>query len=59
MIPPESVLTFRTAAPATVHTLSEAEMQRLSYQAGPPRPQGPPRVRYYSPYYGYYYGPLR
>lgn len=59
MIPPESVLTFRTAAPATVQTLSEAEMQRLSYQAGPQRPQGPPRVRYYSPYYGYYYGPPR
>ncbi len=57
MIPPESVLTFRTAAPATVQTLSEAEMQRLSYQAGPQRPQRPPRVRYYSPYYGYYYGP--
>ena len=57
MIPPESVLTFRTAAPATVHTLSEAEMQRLSYQAGPQRPPRPPRVRYYSPYYGYYYGP--
>lgn len=59
MIPPESVLTFRTAAPATVQTLSEAEMQRLSYQAGPQRPQRPPRVRYYSPYYGYYYGPPR
>ena len=57
IIPPESVLTFRTAAPATVQTLSEAEMQRLSYQAGPQRPQRPPRVRYYSPYYGYYYGP--
>jgi hypothetical protein len=59
IIPPESVLTFRTVAPATVQTLSEAEMQRLSSQAGPQRPQGPPRVRYYSPYYGYYYGPPR
>jgi hypothetical protein len=57
IIPPESVLTFRTAAPALVQTVSESEMQRLSYQAGPQRPQGPPRVRYYSPYYGYYYGP--
>lgn len=59
IIPPESVLTFRTAAPATVRTVSELEMQRLSYQAGPPQPYGPPRVRYYSPYYGYYYGPPR
>ncbi|MGA7155308.1 MAG: BON domain-containing protein [Acidobacteriaceae bacterium] len=59
IIPPESVLTFRTADPASVRTLSEREMERLSYQAGPPQPQGPPRVRYYSPYYGYYYGPPR
>ncbi len=59
IIPPESVLTFRTAAPATVRTVSELEMLRLSYQAGPPQPYGPPRVRYYSPYYGYYYGSPR
>jgi hypothetical protein len=57
IIPPESVLTFQTAAPATVRTVSEREMQRLSYQAGPQQPNGPPQVRYYSPYYGYYYGP--
>jgi hypothetical protein len=59
IIPPESVLTFRTAAPTTVKTVSEREMERLSYQAGPQQPAGPPRVRYYSPYYGYYYGPPR
>jgi hypothetical protein len=59
IIPPESVLTFRTAQPAAVKTVSEAEMARLSYAAGPQAPQGPPRVRYYSPYYGYYYGPPR
>jgi len=59
IIPPESVLTFRIAAPTTVKTVSEREMQRLSYQAGPQQPVGPPRVRYYSPYYGYYYGPPR
>jgi BON domain len=59
IIPPESVLTFQTAAPATVRTVSEREMQRLSYQAGPQQPNGPPQVRYYSPYYGYYYGPPR
>ncbi|MGA8937881.1 MAG: BON domain-containing protein [Acidobacteriaceae bacterium] len=57
IIPPESVLTFRTAAPATVRTVSEREMERLSYQAGPSQQNGPRRVRYYSPYYGYYYGP--
>jgi hypothetical protein len=59
IIPPESVLTFRIADPTTVKTVSEREMQRLSYQAGPAQPNGPPRVRYYSPYYGYYYGPPR
>jgi hypothetical protein len=59
IIPPESVLTFSTASPVVVRTVSEQEMARLSYAAGPQRPQGPPRVRYYSPYYGYYYGPPR
>jgi hypothetical protein len=59
IIPPESVLVFSTAAPATVNTVSEREIERLSYQAGPSQPTGPPRVRYYSPYYGYYYGPPR
>lgn len=60
VVPPESVLTFRIAAPVTVKTVSEREMQRLSYAAGPQRPVGPPpMVRYYSPYYGYYYGPMR
>ncbi len=59
VIPPESVLVFHTADPAPVRTVSEREMERLSYQAGPSRPAGPPRVRYYSPYYGYYYGPPR
>ncbi len=59
IIPPESVLTFRIATPLVVRTVSEQEMTRLSYTAGPQRPVGPPRVRYYSPYYGYYYGPPR
>jgi hypothetical protein len=59
IIPPESVLTFSVAAPTTVKTVSEREMERLSYTAGPEQPQGPPRVRYYSPYNGYYYGPPR
>ena len=54
IIPPESVLTFRVAAPVTVKTVSEREMERLSYSAGP---QPPPPPRYYNPYYGGYYGP--
>jgi hypothetical protein len=33
-------------------------MGRLSYAAGPGQGQPrPPMRRYYSPYYGYYYGP--
>jgi hypothetical protein len=59
IVPPESVLTFRTATPLQVSTVSEQEMTRLSYTAGPQRPPAPRRVRYYSPYYGYYYGPPR
>jgi hypothetical protein len=54
---PESVLTFRTAAPTMVRTVSEAEMSRLSYAAGPQRQGPPPQRRYYRPGYGYYYGP--
>jgi hypothetical protein len=60
IIPPETVLTFTTAAPAPVKTVSEAEMARLSYAAGPGVPAAPPQRpmrRYYSPYYGYYYAP--
>ena len=57
VVPPESVLTFRTAQPTAVQTVSEAEMQRLSYAAGPGPQQRPPMRRYYSPYYGYYYAP--
>jgi hypothetical protein len=57
VVPPESVLTFTTAQPTPVQTVSEAEMQRLSYAAGPGGQQRPPMRRYYSPYYGYYYAP--
>jgi hypothetical protein len=60
IIPPESVLTFTVAAPVSVKTVSEQEMARLSYAAGPQQPNGPPGPRmrrYYSPYYGYYYAP--
>jgi hypothetical protein len=58
IIPPESVLNFKTAAAVTVKTVSQQEMTRLAYAAGPVQPARPPvRRRYYSPYYGYYYGP--
>ncbi|HEY4355737.1 MAG TPA: BON domain-containing protein [Acidobacteriaceae bacterium] len=53
IVPPESILTFHLAEPANVTTVSQQEMARLSYAAGPaPRPV--PR-RYYAP--GPYYGP--
>jgi hypothetical protein len=57
MLPPESIVSFRTAQPATVTTVSQQEMDRLNYAAGPQQPDPRQRVRYYSPYYGYYYGP--
>jgi hypothetical protein len=58
MLPPESMLPFTLADPATVTTVSQQEMARLSYAAGPPpQPRPDYRRRYYSPYYGYYYGP--
>jgi hypothetical protein len=57
IIRPESVVTFRTAQPTTIATVSQQEMDRLNYAAGPPQGQPMPRARYYSPYYGYYYGP--
>ncbi|MDE1161594.1 MAG: BON domain-containing protein [Acidobacteriaceae bacterium] len=54
LVAPEAILTFHTDAPAEVRTVSQAEMQRLSYAAGPMRRQGPPpgyyRRGYYSPY---------
>ena len=58
IIPPESVLTFSTAQPVVVSTVSEQEMQRLAYGAGP---VGQPRPvmhrRPYGPYGPAYYGP--
>jgi len=58
ILPPEVILPFSLAQPASVTTVSQQEMARLSYAAGPPPPPRPAyRRRYYSPYYGYYYGP--
>jgi hypothetical protein len=59
IVPPEAVISFQLAQPAAVKTVSEQEMSRLAYAAGPnPQQQPQPRMRrYYSPYYGYYYAP--
>lgn len=54
-IPPEAVLTFHLAQPATVATVSEQEMARLSYAAGPNGGAPVVRRRYYPQ--PYYYGP--
>ncbi len=53
IVPPEAVLTFHLAQPASVATVSEQEMQRLSYAAGPGGPGVQPvvRRRYYPGYY--------
>jgi hypothetical protein len=56
VVPPEAVISFQLAQPAVVKTVSEQEMARLGYAAGP-NPQQPQMRRYYSPYYGYYYAP--
>ncbi len=56
VVPPEAVISFQLAQPAVVRTVSEQEMARLAYAAGP-NPQQPQMRRYYSPYYGYYYAP--
>jgi hypothetical protein len=57
IIPPEAVISFQLAQPAVVKTVSEQEMARLAYAAGPNQQQQPRMRRYYSPYYGYYYAP--
>ncbi|HLI76777.1 MAG TPA: BON domain-containing protein [Acidobacteriaceae bacterium] len=52
IVPPEAVLTFHLAQPAQVATVSEQEMQRLAYAAGPGQGGQPVvRRRYYPPYY--------
>jgi hypothetical protein len=59
VIPPEAVLTFHLAQPATVATVSEQEMGRLAYAAGPNGPRPVVQRRYPGPYYApypvYYY----
>jgi hypothetical protein len=58
ILAPESMIGFAINQPVTLTTVSQQEMARLSYAAGPPPQRRPEyRRRYYSPYYGYYYGP--
>ncbi len=55
IVPPEAILTFHTAQPTPVTTVSEQEMSRLAYAAGPSTaPQPVVRRRYPAPYYGPY-----
>ncbi len=52
IVPPEAVLSFHVAQPAQVLTVSEGEMQRLAYAAGPGQGPGGQQVvrrRYYAP----------
>jgi hypothetical protein len=58
IVPPEAVISFQLAQPAVVKTVSEQEMGRLAYAAGPNPQQPQPQMRrYYNPNYGYYYAP--
>ncbi len=50
VVPPEAVLSFHLAQPVTVKTVSEAEMQRLAYGAGPGQGGQPIVRRRYAPY---------
>ncbi len=58
IIPSEAIVTFHTAQPTTVATVSQQEMQRLAYGV-PPGADGRPVPRAYPPVYvapGYYPG---
>lgn len=50
IVPPEAVLSFHLAQPVTLRTVSEAEMQRLAYGAGPGQGGQPLVRRRYAPY---------
>ena len=52
-IPAEAIVVFHTTAETPVVTVSEQEMQRLAYGAGPNADQ-PPTRRVYRVYPGYY-----
>ena len=52
IVPPEAVLNFHVVQPAEVRTVSEGEMQRLAYSAGPSQ-AAPPLVQRRPYPYGY------
>jgi hypothetical protein len=60
VVPPEGMVSFNLAAPLQVQTVSEQEIQRLAYGAGPGGPGAYPppypyrRPIYVTPYPGYY-----
>lgn len=56
IVPAEAVLTFHLANPVTVTTVSQQEMVRLSYAAGP-NTGGAPVMRRQAAYPPVYYGP--
>lgn len=55
LIPPEAILTFHLTQPASLATVSQAEMDRLGY--GVPAGSQPRLVRRPRPVYDGYYGP--
>lgn len=58
IVPPEAVLTFHLAQPAELRTVSQGEMQRLAYAAGPAYGARPVVRRRVYPYpYGPYGSP--
>ena len=58
LVPSEAILTFHLAQPAPVTTISQAEMDRLSYGVPAGASQQPQmRRRYPAPYYGPVYYP--
>jgi hypothetical protein len=58
IVVPEAVLSFAVAQPLPVQTVSQAEMVRLSYAAGPTQPPPPRMRRYCDPYRGCYFAPV-
>ena len=57
LVPSEAILTFHLAQPAPVTTISQAEMDRLSYGVPAGAQPAMARRRYPAPYYGPVYYP--
>jgi hypothetical protein len=58
IVVPEAILSFTVAQPLPVQTVSQAEMSRLSYAAGPTQPPPPRMRRVCDPYRGCYFAPV-